>query len=154
MVNLRTDGGPPPGLTESDVPPGTRNDAPQGHQRWLTRGKWPLLGLGSFLTVLVIGAGVLYWGANSGFAKTHYAQTNGDLTPISPHVSGTVVKVLVDARLGTILIDFSTVSPETSRFVSPAGHQLHGRLQHAVGPVGEAPGACAPEPSVGSALSR
>lgn len=128
MVDLRSDGRSQADPTESDVPPGTRNDGSQGHRRWLSRWRWPLLGLCSFLAVLVIGAGVLYWGANSGFAKTDHAQTNGDLGPISPHVNGTVVKVLVDARLGTILVDFSTVSPETSRLVSPAVHQLHGRF--------------------------
>ncbi len=151
MVNPRTDERPQAGPNESEVPPGSRNDAPQGHQQWLSRWRWPLLGFGGFLAVLIIGSGVLYWGANSGFAKTDQAQANGDLAPISPRANGTVVKVLVDARLGTILIDFTTVSPETSRLVSPAADQARGRLRQGAGALSETRGTCGPEPSAGSA---
>ena len=76
--------------------------------RWLSKRR--LSGLGGTLAILLVGVGVLYWAANSGSAKADHAQTGGDRAPISPRVSGPVVRVLVDAREGTVLIDFGTVS--------------------------------------------
>ena len=94
----------PPG---SEVPAAARNDAPHGRRRWLTKRR--LRVLAGVLAVLLIGAGVLYWRANSGLVKTNNAQTNGDLSPISPRVGGTVLRVLVEehqyVRAGTELVD-------------------------------------------------
>jgi membrane fusion protein, multidrug efflux system len=91
----------------SDVSPATQNGTPHGRRRWLTKRR--LRGLAGVLAVLLIGAGVLYWRANSGFVKTNNAQTNGDLAQISPRVSGNVLKVLVEehqyVRAGTELVD-------------------------------------------------
>jgi hypothetical protein len=100
----------PPG---NEVPPAMRNGRPQSRPRWLTERQ--RLGLAAALAVLLIGAGVLYWHATSGVVKANNVQTNGDLAPISPPVGGTVFKVLVDARLGTVVIELTTVSPQTSR---------------------------------------
>lgn len=60
--------------------------------------------------------------------KTDNAHANGDLLQIGPHVGGIVVKVLVDARLGTVLIDLSTVSPGTAGMLS-SGSQQRNSLQ-------------------------
>jgi hypothetical protein len=150
VVNQRIDGQAQDDPSESEVSPGPRNDVPHGRQRWLSGWRWPLLGLGTVIAVLVIGAGVLYWDAKSGFAKTDPAQTSGDLARISPRVSGTVVRVLVDARLETIMIDLSTVSPEPSRGMSSPVLQSHGRMRHEDGALSAARATCAPEPSARS----
>jgi membrane fusion protein, multidrug efflux system len=90
----------PPG---SEMPRPVRNGAPHARPR-----RW-LRAFSVVLTILVVGAGVLYWRANSGFIKTDNAQTNGDLSPISPRVAGTVLKVLVQehdyVRAGTDLVE-------------------------------------------------
>src|SRR4029077_20461312 len=67
--------------------------------------------------------------------------------PISPRVSGTVVKVLVDARLGTVLIDLTTLSPDTPRTVPSAAQQPRSHQQNLGRALSEARGACVPEPS-------
>jgi hypothetical protein len=118
----------PPG---SEVPAVTQNDPPQARTRWLSRRR--LLGLAGVLAVLLIGAGALYWRTNSGFVKTDNMQTNVEFMPISPRASGTVAKVFVDTREGTVLIDFGTVSPDTSRPVSSAAQQRRGYLRDQVG---------------------
>jgi membrane fusion protein, multidrug efflux system len=90
----------PPGR---ELPRPAENGTPPARpRRWLRR-------VGVVLTILVVGAGVLYWRANSGIVKTDNAQTNGDLSPISPRVGGTVLRVLVQehqyVRAGTELVD-------------------------------------------------
>jgi hypothetical protein len=81
----------PPG---SEVPPAARDDAPRGRRRWLT--KRLIRGLAGVLAILLVGAAVRYWRANTGFVKTDNAQTYGDLAPISPRVGGTVLRVRVE----------------------------------------------------------
>ncbi len=115
---------------ESEVPPGARNEAPQNRRRLSTR---RLFGIGGVLAVLLTGMGVLSWATNSGSAKTNTVQAGEDRAPISPRVTGTVVRVLVDAREGTVLIDFSAVSPDTSRTVPSAAQQPRGHYETRAG---------------------
>ena len=127
LVSRRAGGSTEPGALpegpESEVPPGPRNEPRSRHRGLSTR---RLFGLGGVLAVLLIGAGVLYWPTSSGSAKTENAQAGGDRAPISPRVSRTVVRVLVDAREGTVLIDFSAASSDTSRTVPSAAWQPRG----------------------------
>jgi hypothetical protein len=105
---------------ESEVLPGPRNDAPQNRRRLSTR---RLFGLGGVLAVLlIVGMGVLSWATTSGSAN-HTAQAGGDRATISPRPSGPVVRVLVDAREGTVLVDFAAASPDMSRTVPSAAQQ-------------------------------
>jgi hypothetical protein len=135
----------------SEVPPATRNDPPQARARWLSRQR--LLALTGALAVLLIGAGALYSRTNNGFVKTDNTQTNIEFMPITPRLSGTVARVFVDARLGTVLIDFSTMAPDTSRPVSSAAQERRGHLRNQVGAVSGTRGMCAPEPSASIALA-
>ena len=129
----------------SEVPPVTRNDPPQARTRWLSRGR--LLGLAGALAVLLIGAGALYLQTNSGFVKTDSVQTNEEFLPVSPRVGVPVARVFVDAREGTVLIDFSAVPPDTSRPASSAVQQPRGYLRDQGGALRGARGPCTPEPS-------
>jgi membrane fusion protein, multidrug efflux system len=94
----------PPG---SDVLTETRNGA--AHRRPRRLAKRPLRVLAAILAILVIGAGALYWRANVGIVKTNNARTNGDLSPISPRISGNVLRVFVEehdyVRAGAELVD-------------------------------------------------
>ncbi len=137
------------GLPEGRLWP--RNDPPSP-MRWLSMRR--LFGLGGVLAVLLIGVGVLYWATNSWSAQTDNAQAVGDRAPISPRVNGTVVRVLVDAREGTVLIDFNTVSSDTSRTVPSAAQQPRGRLRDQGGALCGARGTCAPEPSASTAAAH
>src|SRR5215475_1611889 len=88
-------------------PTGPQNDPRQARTPWLCRraadsDSAGLCGPPRWGRRLVLGA-------NGRFVKTDNAHANGDLLQISPHVGAIVVKVLVDARLGTVLIDLSTV---------------------------------------------
>ena len=93
----------PPG---SNVPFQARNGTAALRPRRLTESR--LRVLVAILAILVIGAGVLYWRTNIGIVKTNNAQTNGDLSPISPRISGNVLRVLVEehdyVRAGTELV--------------------------------------------------
>ena len=100
--------------------------------------------------VLLIGV-VPDWTMNSGSAKTDNAQTAGNRAPTSPCGSRTVVRVLVDAWLGTVLIDLSTMSPDTSRTLPAVAQQSRGHLQDQGGVSSGARGTSAPEPSADAA---
>jgi len=139
------------------VGPAGERSAPAASKRRFTGSRWlskrRLSGLGGVLAILLVGVGVLYWATNSGSAKADHAQTGGDRAPISPRVSGPVVRVLVDAREGTVLIDFGTVSPDTARPVPSAAQQPRGHLRDQAGALSGTRGTCAPEPSTGTALA-
>jgi hypothetical protein len=112
-------------------PSGNRQDPPQSRTRWLSKHR--LLGLAVAVAVLLIGAGAQCWRANGNLVKTDSLQTNVELMPNSLRVNGTVARVFVDAREGTVLIDFRTVPPDTSRPVSSAAPHGRGRLAEQVG---------------------
>ncbi len=114
----------------------------QARTRWVSRRR--LLGLTGVLAVLIIGAGALYWRTNSGFVKTDNMQTRVEFLPISPRVSVPVARVFVDAREGTVLIDFSAVPPDTSRPASSAAQQPRGYPQDQGGALSGAGGTCVP----------
>jgi hypothetical protein len=124
-------------------------DDAQARTRWISRRR--LLGLGGVLAVLVIGAGALYWRTNSTVVKTDNMQTNVEFLPTSPRVGGPVARVFVDAREGTVLIDFGAVPPDTSRPASSAAQQPRGYPENQGGALSGARGTCTPEPSPGIA---
>ena len=94
----------PPG---SEISSPSRNDRAPGWRHRLSKRR--LRVLSAVLAILVIGAGVLYWRANIGIVKTNNAQTSGDLSPISPRISGNVLRVFVEehdyVRAGAELVD-------------------------------------------------
>ena len=123
----------------------------QARSRWISR---RLLRLGGVLALLIIGAGALYWRTNSSVVKTDNMQTNVEFVPTSPRVGGPVARVFVDAREGTVLVDFSAAPPDTSRPASSAAQQPRGYLRDQAGPVSGARGTCTPEPSHGIAAAH
>ena len=124
----------------------------QARSRWISRRR--LLGLGGVLAVLIIGAGAMYWRTNSSVVKTDNMQTNVEFVPTSPRVGGPVARVFVDAREGTVLIDFSAAPPDTSRPASSAAQQPRGYLGDQAGALSGARGTCTPEPSHGTAAAH
>jgi hypothetical protein len=125
---------PQTGDMERDVPLGTRKDYSQGQRRWPNKWRWPL-GLGC-TAVFIIGMSLLYWYGmpDKGFAKTTAVPIGGYAAPSSPHPSGSTVRVLVDARLETVLIEFRPESGQTLGSPSSAPNAQSGAALCAVAP--------------------
>jgi hypothetical protein len=119
---------------ERDVPLVTRKDYSQGQRRWPNKWRWPL-GLGC-TAVFIIGMSLLYWYAvpDRSLAKTMAVPISGNLAPSSPHPSASTVRVLVDARLETVMIEFLPESGQTMGSPSSAPNAQGGAARCAVAP--------------------
>ncbi len=92
------------------------------------RSRWPLIILG-IVILLAILAGLLYWFLTRNQVSTDDAYTDGRAVTIAPHVSGYVVKLLVNdnqrVRAGDVLIEI-----ERSDYLA-AREQARGQLDAA-----------------------
>jgi hypothetical protein len=105
--------GPQTAGMDRHVPLGARKDWSHGQRRRPDKLRWPL---GVACTVLfIIGTSLLYWYGipDRGVAKPKAIPISGNLAPSSPPPSGYTVRVVVDAPLGTVLIEFRPESGQT-----------------------------------------
>jgi hypothetical protein len=135
---------------QGDVPQGIRKDSSRTQQRWPDKLRWSL-GLGC-TAALIIGTSLLYRYSvpERSLAHPEAVSISADPAPTSPQPGGSAVRVLVDARLGTVLIEFQPelgVTP--APLTSPANAQS-GAVRCAVALLSEAGPICAGGASPGA----
>jgi hypothetical protein len=143
MEDQRPERQPQADSTHGGLSPEIRNDRSGRPQRRLFTRTWLVAVAGA--AVVVIGAGLLHVGETAGLAKADPAQSSAVVTPSIPHFNGTVVRVLVNAELGTVLVDMSTSSPQTTGAPSSAAGQPAGPAGYSAGAVHPAAANCTAE---------
>lgn len=129
--------------TESNGSRAARTDGTQVQQRRPRAWGW-LLGVAGAAAV-ISGAALLHVGENVGMAATDPPRVSSNGTPNTLRFDGSVVRVLVNARLGTVLVDLSTSTPEPSGTPSSAANHAGTADVYRVGVSSDAPATCTPD---------
>lgn len=133
---------PPTNAMEDDASEGTGKGSWQRQRRRPYNWRWPL-GLGC-TALFIIGMSLLYWYQvpDRGLAKTEALPISADPAPTGPGPSGSTVRVLVDARLETVLVEFRPQSGQTPSNFSPARSSQRGDVRCALAPLSDARQIC------------